>query len=139
MSKKNDNMKTLFEMFKSLVCLKKKYFLLLAMVAILQVPKAEATSTSQYLTSEQREHYWKAVKLFESDEYAKALLYFQHILDENSGNCELNYYVGMCYYKLNRVKLSARYFEIAKEDSKCNVKILILARGSAEQNLYSAL
>ncbi|HEY4785333.1 MAG TPA: hypothetical protein VIH57_04765 [Bacteroidales bacterium] len=78
--------------------------------------------------------YWKAVKYYQEEEYHAALLLFQHALSVNPENVELNYYVGMCYYNLNKPKLAKWYFSFAINDNCCRLKILLLARDSGSED-----
>lgn len=95
-----------------------------------------AEASDQVIKKNLQENYWKAVKLFEAEDYSKSLLYFQNLLDQNSENYELNYYVGMCYHKLDKSKLANVYFKIAADDSVCLIKIRVLAQNNRDMYLY---
>lgn len=83
-----------------------------------------------------QDKYWKAIKLFDSEEYSQALLYFRDILEKDSANCELNYYVGMCYHKLEKAHLAAMYFKVAAQESIYLLKIRVLAQYNRENYDY---
>lgn len=82
--------------------------------------------------------YWKAVKLFSEENYAKALLYFNHALEQNPTDSELNYYVGMCFHHLNKPKLASVYLSKAASDRVMKLKIQLMTRDNLEEiNYYS--
>jgi tetratricopeptide (TPR) repeat protein len=72
--------------------------------------------------------YWKAVKLYNEENYAKALLYFNSILDQDSENYEYNYYVGLCYFQMNQKKLAKYYFRNVTDDNVYKMKITLVTR-----------
>jgi hypothetical protein len=86
------------------------------------------------LTPEQESLYWKAVKLYQEEDYYSSLLLFQHLLDVNPENVDLNYYAGMCYYNLDKPKLAKWHFSFAANDNCCRIKILLLARDNGNEN-----
>jgi thioredoxin-like negative regulator of GroEL len=115
--------------------MKTKIFLIL-LFTVLFKSSVMAEYDSQFIGSNQQENYWKAMKLFETEDFSKALLYFQNLLDQNSENYELNYYVGMCYHKLDKSKLAKVYFTIAAEDNICLMKIRLLAQNNRDLYIY---
>lgn len=72
--------------------------------------------------------YWKAVKLYNTEDYAKALLYFNYIHDEDSENYEYNYYIGLCYFQMNQMKLAKYYFRNVTDDNVYKIKIMLITR-----------
>lgn len=72
--------------------------------------------------------YWKAVKLYNEENYAKALLYFNSILDQDPQNYEYNYYIGLCYFQINQKRLAKYYFRNVADDNVYKLKITLVTR-----------
>ena len=85
------------------------------------------------LTHEQETIYWKAVTLYQEEDYYASLLLFQSLLDVNTENVELNYYAGMCYYNLDKPKLAKWHFSFAANDNCCRIKIKLLAHDNENE------
>jgi len=80
--------------------------------------------------------YWKAMTYYQEENYPQALLLFQHLLLKEPECTEINYYTGMCYFKLNRPKIAKWYLSIAAVDNCCRLKILVLTRSDIENSDY---
>lgn len=116
--------------------MKTKLTFIILLTAILNV--TSFASDPGPLTQSQEAVYWKAIRLYQEEDYPMALLLFQNLLDSSAENVELNYYVGMCYYNLNKPKLAKWHFSFAVTDNCCRLKILLLARDSGtEKDLIS--
>lgn len=92
-------------------------------------------AAGQIISKAQEEVYWKAVKLYDSEDYSKALTQFQNLLEQNKENYELNYYAGMCYHNLHKPKIAETYFLVAADDNMLRLKIRMFTRNSID--LYS--
>jgi hypothetical protein len=90
-------------------------------------------SSPDSLKKQQENTYWKAVKYFQDEDYSQAVHLFEYLLDTTTDSIELNYYVGMCYYKLNKPKLAKWHFSIASNDNCCRLKIMLLTRLDTEE------
>ena len=113
--------------------MKAKIFITALLACIINV--VALASDPGPMTKDIENTYWTAVKYFQEEDYNKALLNFQHVLDTNPENVELNYYVGMCYYYLNKPKLAKWHFSIAADDNNCRLKIMLLARDNDIENI----
>jgi hypothetical protein len=85
-------------------------------------------ASSHSLTKEQENVYWKALRYYQEENYTKSLLIFEYLADQIPENDEFNYYVGMCFFHLNRPKLAKWYFAKVSEDNYSQLKILLLTR-----------
>jgi len=82
------------------------------------------------LSKSQDTTYWKAIKYYQDEEFNSSLLLFKSLLDSKPEDAEINYYVGMCYYNLDKPKLAKLHFSIAVNDNICRLKIILLTRDS---------
>jgi hypothetical protein len=108
-----------------------KHIFIFLLATVLNV--ATFASDPGPLTQSQETIYWKAVRHFQEEDYQMALLLFQNLLDSNAENIELNYYAGMCYYNLNKLKLAKWHFSFAASDNCTRLKIILLARDSGKE------
>lgn len=106
--------------------MKTKIFLLLIFIGFVNISMLASKGHSQ--TKEQEDVYWKAIKYYQVENYAKAVLMFEYLLDMDSENGELNYYTGMCFLNLNKPKLAKWYFSKASEDSYSRLKVLYFTK-----------
>ncbi len=98
--------------------------LVLAVFAI----NVSASNTEAAKEKEIQDLYWKAVKFYNEEDYSKALMYFNYVLDQDSENYEYNYYVGLCYFQMNRIKLAKYYFRNISDDNLYKMKIMLVTR-----------
>jgi tetratricopeptide (TPR) repeat protein len=92
-------------------------------------------SKGQITEKEQEDVYWKGLKYYQEEDYAKAVLMFQYLLNQDSGNADINYYTGICFLNLNKPKLARWHFSKAMADNFCRMKILLLPRVKGDANL----
>jgi thioredoxin-like negative regulator of GroEL len=83
-------------------------------------------SKGQLQNKEQDNIYWKAVRYFQEENYAKAVLLFEYILDKDSENANVNFYTGMCFFNLNKPKIANWYFTKVADDNYYRLKIKLL-------------
>lgn len=118
------------------ITMKAKFILTILLAGVIQIAVSAANPGT--LTQEQESTYWKAINLYQNEDYYASLLLFHHILDVNPENVELNYYVGMCYYNLGKPKLARWHFSIAAADNCCRMKIILLEHDNeSDDNLLS--
>jgi len=79
-------------------------------------------------TKEQENVYWKAVRYFQEENYAKAVLMFEYLLDIDSDNTEITFYTGMCFFNLNKPKIAKWYFAKVADDNYYRLQIKLLTR-----------
>jgi|ERR1035437_2608026 thioredoxin-like negative regulator of GroEL len=112
--------------------MKTKFILLIFFTGFLNVTMF--ASKGQLQNKEQETVYWKAVRYFQDENYAKAVLLFEYILDNDSDNANVNFYTGMCFFNLNKPKIANWYFTKVADDNYYRLKIKLLTRVQDVQN-----
>jgi hypothetical protein len=87
-----------------------KKFILTHMLIFAALNMYAKPNENKISDNKKQEIYWKAVTLYSDENYTQALLYFNHLLIDDPKNDEFNYYLGMCYYYLDKPKLATYYF-----------------------------
>lgn len=111
--------------------MKKILFLLLfcfsaICVSAQTVKKVETDSVS-------KEIYWKAVRLYNEEEFGKSVLYFNFLNESDPENYEYSFYLGMCFHNLNKTKLARYYFSKVIDDNTYKFKIMLLTYNKWEE------
>lgn len=114
--------------------MKKRFILLIFLATFLNITMFAAKG--QFQNKEQENIYWKALRYYQEENYAKAVLLFEHILDKDSGNAEVNFYTGMCFFNLNKPKIANWYFAKVADDVNYRLKINLLTRIQCRLNYY---
>ncbi len=113
--------------------MKKKLILLIMSAGI---PNVTVFAPKGQISAKNKEDiYWKALKYYQDEDYAKAILMFKYLLDQDSENPDINYYAGMCFLNLNKPKLARLHFSKAMADNFCRMKIALLTRIKGDANL----
>jgi tetratricopeptide (TPR) repeat protein len=58
--------------------------------------------------------------------YKDGIKVFKELVEINPDDKDWNYYLGICYYKLQRFTEAEKYLDIASEDMSYKLKILYL-------------
>jgi tetratricopeptide (TPR) repeat protein len=106
--------------------MKTKFILLIFLTGFLTI--TIQASDGQFKTKTQEDIYWKAVGYFQYENYAKAVLLFEYLLDLNPENTDLNFYTGMCFFNLNKPKIANWYFTKLADDNFYRLKIKLLTK-----------
>ena len=113
--------------------MKTKFILLIFFTGFLNVTMF---ASKGQLLKEQENIYWKAVRYFQDENYAKAVLLFEYILDNDTENADVNFYTGMCFFNLNKPKIANWYFTKLSDDNYYRLKIKLLTRVQDAKNYF---
>ncbi len=97
----------------------------------------EKYSDSSYLTKKElkREYFQGTFYMF-NEKYSQALHVFSKLLKNDPENSNLSFYVGICYYNLEKYNISKEYLEDAVKNISEDYKDSVFEKKSPTEAQY---
>ncbi|MCK4700446.1 MAG: hypothetical protein KAT38_08925 [Bacteroidales bacterium] len=94
-------------------------------------------SDSSYLTKKElKREYFQGTCYIYNEKYSQALHVFSKLLNNDPENSNLSFYVGMCYYKLEKYNISKKYLEDAAKNVSDDYKDSVFEKNAPFEAKY---
>ena len=97
----------------------------------------EKYSENGYLTKKElKREYFQGTYYIYNEKYSQALHVFSKLLKNDPENSNLSFYVGMCYYHLEKCNISKKYLEDAVKNISEDYKDSVFERNAPSEAQY---
>lgn len=95
---------------------------------------AEKYSGNGYLTKKElKREYFQGTYYIYNEKYSQALHVFSKLLKNDPENSNFSFYVGMCYYKLEKYNISKKYLEDAVKNISDDYKDSVFEKNAPSE------
>lgn len=97
----------------------------------------EKYSENGYLTKKElKREYFQGTYYIYNEKYSQALHVFSKLLKNDPENSNLSFYVGICYYKLEKYNISKKYLEDAVRNISEDYKDSVFEKKAPTETQY---
>jgi len=97
----------------------------------------EKYSENDYLTKKElKREYFQGTYYIYNEKYSQALHVFSKLLKNDPENSNFSFYVGMCYYHLEKRNISKKYLEVAVKNISEDYKDSVFERNAPSEAQY---
>ena len=97
----------------------------------------EKYSDSSYLTKKElKREYFQGTYYMYNEKFSQALHVFSKLLKNDPENSNLSFYVGMCYYNLEKYNTSKKYLEDAVKNISEDYKDSVFEKDAPSEAQY---
>lgn len=97
----------------------------------------EKYSDSSYLTKKElKREYFQGTYYIYNEKYSQALHVFSKLLKNDPENSNLSFYVGICYYNLEKYNISKKYLEDAVKNISKDYKDSVFEKKAPTDTQY---
>ncbi len=98
---------------------------------------SEKYSDTSYLTKKElKREYFQGTYYMYNEKYSQALHVFSKLLKNDPENSNLSFYVGICYYNLEKYNISKKYLEDAIKNISEDYKDSVFEKNAPTETQY---